>query len=57
LTPAEACTQIDHPNLWSWRPLLESGGRDASFVAIFVGDLSTPPVDRYDTAFRSRLHR
>lgn len=55
LTPAGACTDVDHPNLWSWEPLLASAGEDATFVAIFVADPEAAPVDRYDAAFRRRL--
>ena len=55
LTPAGACAEIDHPNLWSWEPLLASADEGASFVAIFVADPDAPPRDRYDAAFRERL--
>jgi hypothetical protein len=57
LAPSEACTLCDHPNLWSWRSLLESARVDTIFVAVFVSDLSATPVDRYDAAFRSLLDK
>lgn len=55
LSPAEAATHWDHPNLWSWRALLESATPDSRFVAMFVRDPEDPPVDYHDTLFRSLL--
>jgi hypothetical protein len=55
LAPAEACTAFEHPNLWSWRPLLEGSAPDAAFVAVFVGDLSAPSSSEAETALRQRL--
>jgi RimJ/RimL family protein N-acetyltransferase len=55
LAPAEACPAYDHPNLWSWRALVSTAGADAAYVAVFVDDVATPPVDRHDEAFRSHL--
>jgi hypothetical protein len=55
LAPAEACMIFDHPNLWSWRTLVEASILDATFVAVFVSDVGAPPVDRYDSAFRMLL--
>lgn len=48
LAPAEACTEFDHPNLWSWRDLLELEA-DA-FVAVFLADRAAPPADRFQAA-------
>jgi hypothetical protein len=55
LAPAEACTAFDHPNLWSWRPLLEDSPGDAEFVAIFIGDLTQPASSDAEAALRARL--
>ena len=52
--PAEACTLYDHPNLWSWRSLVDSADKGASFVAVVVSDASEMPVDRCDEPFLSR---
>ena len=55
LAPAEAAEHWEHPNLWSWRELLDDGGSTSSFLAFFVGDVDDPPVDDHDAAYRSRL--
>jgi len=55
LTPAEACTAFDHPNLWSWRPLLAESAPDAEFVAVFIGDLSAPATSDAESQLRARL--
>ena len=55
LAPAEAALHWEHPNLWSWRELLDGGGPASSFVAFFVGDVADAPVDDRDVAFRARL--
>ena len=55
LSPAEACDAFDHPNLWSWRPLLESSAPDATFVAVFIGGLSQPSSGEAEDALRSLL--
>jgi hypothetical protein len=36
LSPAEAATHWDHPNLLSWRRLLTTAGPDSFFLAYFV---------------------
>jgi hypothetical protein len=56
LSPAEACTDFQHPNLLHWRELLdETAERGGQFVAVFVGDLDDPPVDQHDRALRAAL--
>jgi hypothetical protein len=55
LAPAEAAVHWQHPNLWSWRQLLDEAGPGTSYLAFFVGDVADPPVDERDTAFRARL--
>jgi rhodanese-related sulfurtransferase len=55
LAPAEAATHVDHPNLWSWRRLLESSTADTEFVAWFVRDPNDAVVDADDALLRSNL--
>lgn len=55
LSPAEAAVHWDHPNLWSWRPLLAAAQPESRFVAVFVEDLDAPAVDDVDRALRGRL--
>lgn len=56
LRPAEACTHFEHPNLHHWRELREEiTTRGGQLVAVFVGDLSDPPVDEHDAALRAAL--
>jgi hypothetical protein len=37
LSPAEACTEVDHPNLWKWQALRREG---VTPVVVFIEDLS-----------------
>jgi hypothetical protein len=55
LTPAEAALHWEHPNLWSWRELLDGAAASSTFVAFFVADPADEPVDAHDVAFRARL--
>ncbi|GAA0910261.1 hypothetical protein GCM10009557_84730 [Virgisporangium ochraceum] len=55
LAPAEAATHKPHPNLWSWRDLLDGVGDDSEFLAFFVADPADPPVDGDDARFRRLL--
>ncbi len=55
LEPAEAATHWEHPDLWSWRRLLEQAGPDSTFIAFYLTDLDDPATDHHDTAFRSLL--
>ena len=55
LAPAEAATHWQHPNLWSWRSLLEQSGPESTFIAFFVTDIHDPIADEHDAAFRSLL--
>ena len=52
LAPAEAATHWDHPNLWSWRTLINGGSSDSTYVVIFVQNLDDPAVDEHDVRFR-----
>lgn len=58
LEPAEACTEVQHPNLWLWRdtfrPLLEQGAV-SRLVAVFVASLDDPVAGPVDAAFRAAL--
>ena len=47
LAPAEACTDLDHPNLAAWRRVrAELADRPgAQVVAVFLGDLAPSPTD------------
>jgi hypothetical protein len=42
LTPADACTDVDHPNLWAWRALRP---RSSMPTAVFVADLAEKADD------------
>ena len=55
LAPAEAATHWEHPNLWSWRRLLEQVGRESTFIAFYLSDLDEPVTDEHDASFRSLL--
>lgn len=60
LTPAEACTDVPHPNLWGWQLLQKlrtapRPGGTRHVVAVFLEDLSDPIVDTSDAFFRLHL--
>jgi hypothetical protein len=55
LAPADAAVHMDHPNLWSWRELLEKSNPASTFLAFYLRDLGDKPVGAYDDAFRARL--
>jgi hypothetical protein len=55
LAPAEAATHWDHPNLWSWRVLLDGATPESRFVVFFLGAEADEPVDEVDRRFRARL--
>jgi hypothetical protein len=55
LQPAEAATHWEHPNLWSWRQLLQQAGPDSAFIAFYVTDCNDVAVDERDVIFRSLL--
>lgn len=55
LAPAEAATHWDHPNLWSWRELLDGAEPTSTFVAFYLTAPGDPAVNALDTAFRARL--
>lgn len=58
LAPAEACTDVEHPNLVAWRrvraELVDRPG--AQVVAVFLGDLEPSPTDGpYEQLLRSAV--
>ncbi len=55
LTPAAAATHVEHPNLWSWRNLLEQANDDSRFLAVLVADLHDEPSSPLDVMFRAQL--
>lgn len=61
LTPADATTEIPHPNLWTWRSIRAaldgplSGGRTRVAVAVYIADLDDAPVDIHDAYLRLHL--
>ena len=57
LAPAEAATHVDHPNLWSWRTLVQESRDTSRFVAFFVDDIDHEPVNDDDRRFRQLLGR
>lgn len=56
LSPAEACTEVDHPNLWAWQALRErlraQDGR-GRLSAVFVRDVADPVSSEDDAALRA----
>lgn len=53
LAPAEAATDVDHPNLAAWRAVQVAGASD--IVAVFVGDVGDPPAGPADSALRAQF--
>jgi hypothetical protein len=58
LTPAEACTEFGHPNLWAWRALRSSLGPAPRFTAVYTDAFDlVDPADRYLDALLKSVHR
>lgn len=57
LEPAEACPDVEHPNLTVWRGILaESEANPArELVAVFVADLEDPASSDADGSMRSHF--
>lgn len=55
LAPAEACTELDHPNLAAWRAALAEAQSNPArtLVAVFVSDLADPVSSEADGAMRA----
>lgn len=55
LAPAEACTEVEHPNLASWRALRDAHDeRGGAITAVFVRDVADPETSATDSALRAR---
>lgn len=60
LEPAEACTEVPHPNLWMWRDTFRArldAGEAGRVLAVFVGSLDDPVAGPADAALRAALGR
>lgn len=57
LAPAEACTTMEHPNLWAWREILSEVESNPyrGIVAVFIGDLADPVSSEADGSLRTQL--
>lgn len=55
LTPADAALHMEHPNLWSWRELLNSADSKSDFLACFVADPQDAHVNDEDAFFRQYI--
>ena len=55
LAPAEACTEVDHPNLAAWRALRDAHAeRGGAIAAVFVRDAADPVTSPLDADLRGR---
>jgi hypothetical protein len=60
LEPAEACTEVPHPNLWMWRDTFRTqldAGTSGRVVAVFVASLDDPVAGPEDAALRAAIGR
>ncbi len=57
LSPAEACTAYEHPNLAAWRDILAELATNPArtAVVVFIGDLDDPVSSEADGSLRSQL--
>ena len=55
LEPAQACTELPHPNLAAWREVLTEleGNPAREAVAVFVADLDDPVTSEADGSMRA----
>lgn len=53
LSPAEAVTDLKHPNLGAWRAVAAADAEE--IAAVFIGDLTDPPAGAADAALRALL--
>lgn len=53
LAPAEAALHMPHPNLWTWRRLLDE--RPRRIEAVFVQDLADPICSEADRLLRAAI--
>ena len=47
LAPAEACTDMPHPNIAAWREVRAELPADGYATAVFADDLTAPTSDPY----------
>jgi hypothetical protein len=59
LSPAEAATTLNHPNLLAWRQIAEAWGREpgARAFAVFISDFADPATSPYDDALRRQIEQ
>jgi hypothetical protein len=59
LSPAEAATMLQHPNLLAWRTMLEQldSGAEGRIVAVFIDSLDDAVSSRYDAMLRAQIAR
>ncbi len=58
LAPAEACAELEHPNLRAWRYLREEIGDAGSAVVVFLEAIDIlAPEDRFVAAALAQVHR
>lgn len=50
LCPADACTELEHPNLRAWRTLRPQLSLGEHAIAVFADDLSEPAADPHVSA-------
>ena len=57
LSPAEACTDAEHPNLAAWRASLADAQSNPArgLVAVFIADLADPVASEADASLRAGL--
>lgn len=57
VAPAEAATMYEHPNLRSWRGVLEALPEtpDGRIFAVFIASLDDPVTSPYDAALRRQI--
>ena len=55
LAPAQACAEVEHPNLAAWQGLLTEAGDNPAraLVAVFVADLDDPVGSDADGQMRA----
>jgi hypothetical protein len=59
LSPAEAATMLQHPNLLAWRSMLErlDSGAEGRIVAVFIESLDDAVSSAYDAVLRAQIAR
>lgn len=60
LAPAEACTEVGHPDLAAWREIaarFDSSGGEGRVTAVFVHSVEDAVTSKVDAAFRAAIGR